>query len=200
MNSYGCANRFTLITYWKSINYTIMKKKIFKVVLSIILVVMVLAMIFTPLIARKYINKNGKELAGRNINIEKIRINYFTFTLQVIGFKLFEQNDTTVFTGFDTLLVDLQPLRLIKSELVIKRLWLINPDARITKRDTIFNFSDIIDFFSTSDSMKVQDTDPAKSEYKFEFSDIRLKEGHISYTDEDINNTTLLNNLSFTIP
>ena len=128
-----------------------MKKKIFILAGSIILALIILAMILTPPIARWYINKNGKELVGRKISLDKIRINYATFTFRIIGFKLFEKDDSTVFTGFDTLLVDLQPLKLIGSELEVKRLWLIDPVTRITKRDTVFNFSDIIDFFSAPD-------------------------------------------------
>ena len=177
-----------------------MKKKILILVTGIILALIILAMILTPPVARWYINKNGKELVGRRILLDKIRINYATFTLRVIGFKLFEKNDSTVFTGFDTLLVDLQPLKLIKSELEVKRIWLINPVSRISKRDTVFNFSDIIDFLSASDSLGTEDTTATDSRFKFKLTDIRLKEGHISYTDEDINNTTLLDNLSFTIP
>jgi hypothetical protein len=177
-----------------------MKKKLLLIVVTFVLSVIVTAMIFGPVIAKGYINKNGKELIGRNIHLEKIRVNYATFTLRLIGFKLFEKDDSTLFTGFDTLLVDLEPLKLIKSELVIKRLWLIDPVARITKRDTVFNFTDLIDFFSASDSTAATDTTSVKSDYKFEFSDIRFSNGRISYTDEDINNTTLLNNLSFSIP
>ena len=177
-----------------------MKKKILIIAVTIFILLIVSAMIFGPLIARHYINKNGKELTGRVLNLEKIRINYFSFTIRAIGFKMFEKNDTAVFAGFDTLLVDLQPLKLIRSELVVKRLWLINPVSRITKRDTIFNFTDVVDFFSTSDTTAVQDTNSTKPEFRFEFSDIRLSNGHISYTDEDINHTTLLDNLSFSIP
>ena len=84
-----------------------MKKKILIAVVAIILTVILAAMIFTPVIARRYINSNGKELVGRTMSLEKIRVNYFTFTFRLIGFKLFEKNDTSVFTGFDTLLVDL---------------------------------------------------------------------------------------------
>jgi len=177
-----------------------MKRKLLIVASTIILTVIVSAMIFTPYVARWYINKNGIELIGRNMNIEKIRINYFTFTFRIIGFKLFEKNNTSVFTEFDTLLIDLQPIKLIQSELVVKRLWLINPVSRITKRDSVFNFSDIIEFFSTTDTTAVKDTDSTKSDFKYEFSDIRLIKGRIGYTDEDIHNTTLLNNLSFSIP
>ncbi|HPT22164.1 MAG TPA: DUF748 domain-containing protein [Bacteroidales bacterium] len=177
-----------------------MKKKIFIIIATIILAVILSALIFTPVIARKYINNNSKELIGRSIHLEKIRVDYFNFTFRFIGFKLFEKDDSTVFTGFDTLLVDLQPLKLFKSELSVKRLWLINPNARITKRDTVFNFSDIIDFFSTTDTTAVHDSDSAKTGYKFEISDIRVSKGRISYTDEDIDNTTLLNNFGFSIP
>ncbi len=177
-----------------------MKKKLLLIVVIFVLTIIVSALIFGPAIAKGYINKNGKELIGRNLHLEKIRVNYATFTFRLIGFKLFENNDSTVFTGFDTLLVDIEPLKLIKSELVIKRLWLIDPVARITKRDTIFNFSDIINFFSASDSTASGDTVQAKSDYKFAFSDIRFINGRISYTDEDINNTTLLTNLGFSVP
>jgi hypothetical protein len=177
-----------------------MKKKILILIAGIILALIILTMILTPPVARWYINKNGKELVGRRILLDKIRINYATFTLRAIGFKMFEKNDSTVFTGFDTLLVDLQPLKLIRSELDVKRLWLVNPVARITKRDTVFNFTDIIEFFSAPDTISVTDTTSSDSQFKFKLADIRLKDGHLSYADEDINNTTLLDNLSFTIP
>jgi hypothetical protein len=176
-----------------------MKKKILILVAGILLALIILAMILTPPLARWYINKNGKELVGRRISLDKIRINYATFTLRVIGFKLFEKNDSTVFTRFDTLLVDLQPLKLIRSELDVKRLWLVNPVTRISKRDTVFNFTDILEFFSSSDTIP-DSTTSTDSQFKYKLADIRLKEGHLSYTDEDINNTTLLDNLSFTIP
>jgi len=177
-----------------------MKKKIIRAVIAIVLVFLVSVMVFAPLIARHYINKNGKELTGRTINLKKIRVNYFSFTIRAIGFTMFEKNDTSVFTGFDTLLVDLQPLKLIRSELSVKRLWLINPVSKITKRDTVYNFTDIVDFFSAPDTAAMEDTSSAKSEFKFELSDIRLRNGNISYTDEDINHTTILDNLNFTIP
>ena len=177
-----------------------MKRKVFKILGITILTLVVSAMVLAPIIARWYVNKNGMELIGRNMSLEKIRINYLTFTFRIIGFKIYEKDNATVFTGFDTLLVDLQPLKLVGSELAVKRLYLINPVAEISKRDTVFNFSDIIEFFSSSDTTVVEDTTAAKSDYKFEFRDIRFSNGRISYTDEDINNTTILNKLSFSIP
>jgi len=177
-----------------------MKKKIILTIITIIVIILVSVIVFSPLIARLYINKNGKELTGRTINLKKVRVNFFTFTIRAIGFKMFEKNDTSVFTGFDTLLVDLQPLKLIRSELSVKRLWLINPESGITKSDTVFNFTDIVDFFSSPDTAAMEDTSSAKSDFKFELSDIRLRNGNISYTDEEINHTTILDNLNFTIP
>jgi hypothetical protein len=177
-----------------------MKKKLLISAVAVFLTLIVAVMILTPPVAKWYLNKHGRELTGRKIYLDKIRINYASFTFRIIGFKMYEKNDSTVFTGFDTLLVDLQPLKLIKSELVVKRLWLIDPVTRITKRDSVFNFSDIVDFFSAADTTAAKDTGRSSSNFKFKFSDIRLKEGSISYTDENINNTTLLKNLSFSIP
>jgi hypothetical protein len=177
-----------------------MKKKILAVSLTLLLALIVSTMIFAPLVARKYINKHGKELVGRTVSLKKIHVNYFTFTFRFIGFKLFEKNDTSVFIRFDTLLVDLQPLRLIHSELALKRLWLINPVSNIIKRDTLFNFSDIIDFFSSPDTTAGKDTSSTSANYKFALADIRFINGRISYVDENVNDTTYMNNLSFSIP
>jgi hypothetical protein len=113
---------------------------------------------------------------------------------------MLEADDETVFTSFDTLLVDLQPLKLIGSELSVKRLWLVNPVSSMIKYDSVFNFTDIIDFFSAADSTETADTVKSKTDFKFEISDIRLVNGSFSYTDKVVNHTTLLDKFSFAIP
>lgn len=183
-----------------------MIKKVLKITGIAVLALIISTLILTPSISRWYINNNGMKLIGRKISVERIRINYLTSTFRIIGFRIHEKDNTKIFTGFDTLLVDIQPLKLIKSELALKRLYLINPMADISKRDTIFNFSDITQFFTSPDSTGLQETTGVKdtaesvSDFKFEFKDIRFSNGLISYTDKDVNNTTVLKNLSFSIP
>jgi hypothetical protein len=177
-----------------------MKKKILRAAVAIFFSLLVLIVVFAPLGAKLYVNKHGKDIAGRTISLDKLRFNYLTFTVRAIRFKIYEKDDITVFTGFDTLLVDLQPLKFIRSELSIKRLWLVNPVSSIIKYDSTFNFSDIIEFFSSADTLQSSDITGSGTNFKFEISDIRLVNGQFSYTDKIVNHETLLENFSFAIP
>lgn len=183
-----------------------MKRKILKITGIALFLLLAVVLAFAPLAARLYVNKNGKELTGRTLRLEALRINYLSFTVRAIGFKMYEKDDITLFAGFDTLLLDLQPLRLVWSELSVKRLWLVKPVATIVKQDTLYNFSDIAEFFSATDSSSVSDeagpvdTLNSKTDFKFEIADIRLKNGNFRFTDKDVDHTTILDNLNFTIP
>lgn len=55
----------------------------------LLVVAFIIGLILVPGIIKNYINKNGKELAGRMVHIDKLRYNYFTSTLQINGFKYF---------------------------------------------------------------------------------------------------------------
>jgi hypothetical protein len=87
--------------------------RIFIIGLLLLGFLLIVAMVAAPGIAKNYINKHGKELAGREVHIDKLRYNYFTSTLQIEGFKYFEKNGSDVFMAFDTFMVNVKPLRLL---------------------------------------------------------------------------------------
>jgi hypothetical protein len=178
-----------------------MLKRILLIGISAIIVAIILALILAPGLATNYINKNGKELAGRKVHIDKMELNYFTSTINVIGFKFFENNDSTVFMRFDTLMVNMKPLKLLSDEIYIEQLQLINPSGNIIQNDTIFNFSDLLDFFTTDSvgAEETSDTIPEKS-YKLNLNLLEIKNGFFNYTDKTINHTMVLKEVSFVIP
>ena len=47
-------------------------------------------------------------------------MNYFTGTVKLIDFKMFESDDTSIFVSFDTLVIDAEPYRLIRNEIVLE--------------------------------------------------------------------------------
>jgi len=168
--------------------------------LVVIVCIVILAMIFAPGIAKNYINKHGKELAGRTVHIDNLRYNYFTSTLQIDGFKYFEKNDSDVFMAFDTFMVNMKPLRLLHDEIFIQQLQLVNPSGNIIQNDTVFNFDDIISFFSGTDSAEIsKETDNSKS-YKLNLNKLEMKNGSVFYTDLELENTLKLEDVSFIIP
>ncbi len=173
-----------------------------KIIIRIIIVIsaiVILSLILLPGIAKKYASKHSKELVGRQIVIDKLRINYFTGTLKVTDFKMFEEDDNNVFVSFDTLIINLEPYQLFVDEFVIEQLYLKGLKASVTQQDSMFNFDDLIAFhINESDTLEV---DPILTEpLHFQLSNIELKDAEFIFDDRIINKITKLNDISFFIP
>jgi hypothetical protein len=175
-------------------------KKIFWV-FSVILGIIILIMILLPGFARKYAVSHSKELLGRQIALEKLSINYFTTTVRLIDFKMYEADGKETFASFDTLLVDLQPLNLIRNELVIEQFYLGGLYAKVIRKDSTFNFDDLVAFHTAKDSTEaeVADTTPSKP-LRFRFSNIELSNANFVLDDQNVGKTTNVRDLSFFIP
>ena len=172
--------------------------KISIIFLSALTVLIIAAMILAPVIARNYINKNGKELAGRTIYIEKLQYNWFTSTIRINGFKYFEKNDTDVFLSADSFMVNLRPLRLLSDELNIQQLRIVNPYGQFIQNDSVFNFDDLVTFFSSADTTDIQEEN--SESLKLNLNNLEMKNGLVNYTDLEINHTFTLKEVSFLIP
>ena len=59
------------------------KKKILKYTGVSLLVLLILLLILLPTLVKNYAIKNSKELLGRQIDMDKLRMNYFTGTVKV---------------------------------------------------------------------------------------------------------------------
>lgn len=172
--------------------------RILIVFLLAIVILIIAILIFAPGVAKNYINKHGKELAGRKLHIEQLRYNFFTSTLKINDFKYFEKNDTDVFMAFDSFMVNLKPLRLLANELHIQQLRIVKPYGQFVQNDTIFNFDDLIDFFSSADTTEntAENADPLK----LNLNNLEMKNGSVFYTDVLIDHTFKIKEVSFIIP
>jgi hypothetical protein len=176
-----------------------MIKKIVFATLITLAVLIILLLLFLQEIGKRYVVKHSKELIGRQISIEKIRINYFTSTLKLTGFKLFEPDNETAFVSFDTLIVNTEPLHLINKELVIEQFYLKGLFSKVIRWDTTFNFDDMIAFFNKKEDTVAVDT--SKSEpFKFRISNIELKQAEFVFDDKTIEKVTDLDDISFVVP
>jgi hypothetical protein len=165
---------------------------------ALLVVSFIIGLILAPGIIKNHINKNGKELAGRMVHIDQLRYNYFTSTLKINGFKYFEKNDEEVFFALDTFMVNMKPLKLLRDEIYIQQLQLINPTGNFIQNDTVFNFDDLITFFTGTDSTT---TEPESStEYKLNLNNLEMKNGSVYYTDMEVNHTFKIEEVSFVIP
>jgi len=170
-------------------------KKRYKIILGIFLFIAVL-LFAAPRITCWYIVKHSHELIGRKLEIQKIRVNYFTGTLSVHEIKLYESDSKTVFLSLNLFKVNLNYLPLFRNEIFVKNISFDDPFVEVLQNGDKFNFSDLM----KSDTATVsKDTIPSKPT-KYIINNIKISRGYVKYTDVALNNTIALNKLDLLIP
>ena len=172
-------------------------KKKLKITLISLIVIVIIIMLITPALIKNYIINNSIELAGRKINIANLKYNYFTSTVKVYDFKMFEENGTDHFTTFDTLVLNLEPLKLIQDKIEIEQIYLRGLMVKTVMKDSSFNFDDLIAFHNAKDTLDVKNEE---APLKFGVSNIELKDANIYFDNQNVGKETHINDFSFAIP
>ncbi|UCE69802.1 MAG: DUF748 domain-containing protein, partial [Flavobacteriaceae bacterium] len=174
------------------------KKKLLKYSGIGLLVLLILLLILIPTLVKNYAIRNSKELLGRQIDIEKLRMNYLTGTVKVYDFKMFEANGQDVFVSFDTLIVNTVPYKYIGNVKALDQFYLQGLDVNITKRDSTYNFDDLVAFHAAEDSTEVE---PEEEEaFKYLLENLGLKEATFHFYNADVDHNTKIENFSLFIP
>ncbi len=158
-----------------------MKKwaKILLWIVGIALALLIVVSLLAGPIAKGYINKHGKELVGRKVQVDRLRVNILTGRLVVRGFNLYEDDDTTLFASFDTLDIGASLPKLLWHTVKLRHITLAGLNVNVVQRREGFNFHSIIDHFS-SDEPK---TDTTPGNWVIKFYNIRLCHAQIHYHD-----------------
>lgn len=172
-------------------------KKRYKFILGFA-VLTIIILLFIPSILKNYVINNSKELIGRQIDIGKLKYNYFSSTVQVYNFKMFEHNSQEHFTTFDTLILNLEPLKLINDKLEIEHLYLKGLMLNTVMKDSTFNFDDLIAFHTQTDSIEIDTT--TEKPFKYSISQIELKDANFFFDNQNVGKETHINDFSFSIP
>lgn len=174
-----------------------MKRKWLFILLGFLCLFVVLAMWYAPEVARQKLEENGKEWTGRKITLKGLSYNYFTSTFTATGFIMHEKNDLGSFISFDTLRVDLEPLRAISSEYLMESLYCSGLRAQIVVLDSAFNFDDLLEFYlSEEDSVPADNGSTAQ----YHLYDMSFKNGMVEYIDTQLDDTIGLNDINLLIP
>ena len=174
------------------------KKIIYRILIALILVI-ILVLILLPGIVKRYAINHSKELIGRQIEIDKLKLNYFTGMIKITDFKMYEAHDQTEFISFDTLIVNLEPFKFFASEFVMESFYLKGFEAKVIQYDSTFNFDDLIAFHTPEKDSLNQDTTTSEP-FRFQLSNIEIKNAEFIFDDRTIDKTTLLKDISFFIP
>lgn len=173
-------------------------KILLRFVLPVLLGLFLLFLIVLPYGIKRYLNEHGNEYTGRKVSVQDIQINYFTATFRILDFKMFEEDGKATFVSFDSLVVNISPLPLLASKFVVKQIRLARPMVTIIRKDSIYNFTDILTFLNSKPK-----TEPSKGEskpFRYFLNNIAMEQGKIVFNDRTVNYVTNLDDLRFFIP
>lgn len=168
----------------------------------IVLLVLLAALLVSP-VAKAYIVRHSKELTGRQIDIEKLRINVFNGSLKMQGFKLKEADDATDFASLEEIDVRMSLPKLLQNKIIINKIHLDSLCVNIIQDGERFNFSDMIERFSPEAEDTTDcgtDTVNIATAWDLGIYDIALNNSNIQYHDIQVGADFGFNDMSLYIP
>ncbi|MFM9838157.1 MAG: DUF748 domain-containing protein [Cyclobacteriaceae bacterium] len=167
-----------------------------KILLAVfVLVALLLALLGT--IAEWTIEKYDEKWLGRRIELRKIQINPFTGSIWIHDLNLFEENKVDTFFHVKRIYTNLEIAHFISGDYDITELGLDQPKLAIIQSGDSFNFSDIVQRFSSTDTV-IQKEESEPAHYRLE--NIHIDSGRFRYLDKTINADFLLEKLSARTP
>jgi hypothetical protein len=152
--------------------------------LFLYLIYLSISWFYLPGKLKKTLETDISTLIGREITASDIRFNPFKLSLEIQNFSIVDSGDGPL-ASWDTLLVD---FGLWKSVflfgIAFDELSLDNSHINIAKLKTGFNFSDIIEKLSSSDSDKNKKEKSSDTPIAIKLFNISINKGSFKYTDK----------------
>ncbi|MEN8138458.1 MAG: DUF748 domain-containing protein [Bacteroidota bacterium] len=151
-----------------------------------------------PFYAKYYINKNGKELTGRKISIDKFYFNIINGKSDIENFRMYEEDDSTVFAKFDTLHINIALYKILTRELYIEEFDIDNPTVNIISQNNIFNFESLT---ATDSTQAIDSTSSNENPFiKYSINNISINSGDVLYTNLDDSISHNINKFDIKLP
>lgn len=171
----------------------------------VLLALLLLALVFVAFkggsIAKSYLEEHDQELVGRELFVRNIDISLLGSSVTVDSVVVKEQNKRDDFLKFDTLFVDINLFDLLSNEVNLEHIHLVGADVPVLQRDSVFNFSDIIEHFSKTDSTQTSVDDEApSSNWGVGLYDIQLRHCNALYKDLSLKSKFDLHDINIFIP
>lgn len=179
-------------------------KKTVKIVLVvaavIVLLLLIVELIGSPIAKRVVIN-HSEDWIGRKVEMSSLWVDPFLGNVTIKDFSCTDADSDEEFVSFSRLRVQISLLRLIGKHVYLRHIHLDDINGNIWSNDTCFNFSDLPQRFASSDTTMVEEeADTIPSKWLITLNDIRLRRGHVSYTDRHRDRSWTLENINLIIP
>lgn len=169
-------------------------KKVIPIIIGVIFLLGVLTSWVAPNIVRNYVCDNGEDILGRKIRITDLTANIFTGAINMEGLTVFEEDGIMPFIHLHRAETNLSMLHLFTGVIDLETLHLSQLDVNIQQRDTVFNFTDILQRFSE------EEEEGSDQGYPLVIRDIELSKSSIHYQDLLVRSNIRINDVNLHIP
>lgn len=169
-------------------------KKVIPIIIGVIFLLGVLTSWIAPNIVRNYVCDNGEEILGRKVRITDLTANIFTGAINMEGLTVFEEDGIMPFIHLHRAETNLSMLHLFTGVIDLETLHLSQLDVNIQQRDTVFNFTDILQRFSE------EEEEESDQGYPLVIRDIELSKSSIHYQDLLVRSNIRINDVNLHIP
>lgn len=164
--------------------------KILATIFVLCIVLLITIWVVLPGYLRNYLEENDKDWIKRDITIQKVAINPFTFTVSVNNVEIKEPDSQENFITFDELLVNLDFWPLFQSKISTEEITLTNFLGKVIQNGKVFNFSDLLNEKNTPK------TEDSSKPIAFNLRNINILKSSIHYTDTQLESTLVLDSIT----
>jgi hypothetical protein len=169
-----------------------------KLIIGITILVITIFFAVSP-VAKYFIEKNSEAWTGRKITMKSLFINLLNWNVTVKGIRVYESGNKEVFFSADKIHTELSLLQMIKGGYKLKIIKVESPYIIIEQNGDHFNFDDLIQRFTSEDTVKKKPDDSEKPlEYYLEA--ISVSGGRFIYRDKQVHNEIILQDFIFKCP
>lgn len=168
-------------------------KKFILILVGIFLLISLLSTFVAPAIVRNYVCNHGEDILGRKIRINDLSANIFTGQIDLDGLIVFEQDGIMPFIQLHRAETNLSMLHLLLGVIDLETLQINRLDVNMQQRDTVFNFTDILQRFTTEEEFP-EDGLPIV------IRDIALSQSSIHYQDLLVHSNIQIRDINLHIP
>jgi hypothetical protein len=160
---------------------TRLRKILFRAFLILLILVVLIIAFISPL-TKWAIEKYDYKYAGREITLDLAYVNPFTGYVYLKNLCIYESKSDSVFFFARGITTNFEFLKLFSKTYEIGHLTLTDPVARIVQDKKAFNFNDLIQKFTLSDTLPKANKEPAH----FNLLNVKIVNGTFYYIEKSI--------------
>ncbi len=160
----------------------------------VIAVILVMLIIIASPITRYLVQKYDVKFTGREIVLGRAYVNPITGSVSLRNITIYESGSDTVFFAARKFSTNISILKLIFGAYDISSIVLNQPEVRIVRTDTLFNFNDLIQKFATG-----KDTLEEKV-LKLDIRNIKINDGTVVFTERNMAADLTFSEINFRSP